>query len=293
MKWKDILDIANDLKKHVEKNQNTPSTIDGLNFKEYSYLLVESVIAPGKEIPNKSIKAAPNHNGDSVNIKMSKDDYVAMAKSISKFIKYNMRLPNFYTYSKKKIDIKLVMYGFAKIIVFYGAEKRLPKTCEFNSSVFKSKSSAKKTSSKYSTKGGAICKQLMNLAKMNINTYKDVYTAIGKIFTYDYYYNDKQTRSQTISRKKGNCTDLNQVEHDALLELYSKKDVQIVRGLVRCNDGKTYGHVWCRIKVSGKWLNIDASAAAKGKPLGDVICSKVVEITDYNPSWAVSDDGKT
>ena len=86
---------------------------------------------------------------------------------------------------------------------------------------------------------------------------------------------------------------MNQVEHDALLELYSKKDVQIVRGLVKCNDGKDYGHVWCRIKINGKWVNIDASAAAKGKKLGEVICSKVVEITDINPSWAVSDDAKT
>ena len=131
----------------------------------------------------------------------------------------------------------------------------------------------------------------MNIAKMSINTYNDVYNAIAKIFTYDYYYNDVQTQAQTIARRKGNCTDLNQVERAALKEL--GYDVQIVRGLVRCNDGKNYGHVWCRIKLNGKWVNIDASAAAKGKPLGSVICAKVVEITNINPSWAVSDDGRT
>ena len=292
MKWNNILKIAEDLKKYVEKNHDTPGRIDGLGFKEYSYILIHTVINPGKEVANKTIRTSPKPTGDTVNVKLSKADYTTMAKSIAKFIDYNMRLPNFYTYSKKKIDIRLVVYCCAKIILFYKKEERLPKTCECNSSVF-TKSSAKKTSAKYTTKGGAICKQLTKLAKMNINNYKDLYAAMGKIFTYDYYYDDKQTRSQTISRRKGNCTDLNQVEHDALLELYSKKDVQIVRGLVKCNDGKDYGHVWCRIKINGKWVNIDASAAAKGKKLGEVICSKVVEITDINPSWAISDDAKT
>ena len=289
MKSNTILKIANDLKKYVEKHNAFPSKIDGLKFQEYSYVLVQGVIHPGKDIANKSIKTAPNPHGDNVNVKVSKSDYVAIAKEIAKFIQHNVRLPNYHTYSKKKIDIRLAIYCFAKIIVFYNAEKRLPKTCEFNSSIFKNN----KSPSKYSTKGKTICKQLMNLAKMNINNYKDLYSAMGKIFTYDYYYNDQQTRSQTISRKKGNCTDLNQVEYDALLEMYPKKDVQIVRGLVRCNDGKNYGHVWCRIKVSGKWVNIDASAAAKGKKLGDVICAKVVEITDINPAWAVKDDAQT
>ena len=291
MNWNGILKLAKDLKKSVEKNHDTPKKIDGLTFNEYSYVLLQGVINPGKAVANKTIKTAPKPSGDNVDVKLKKAEYVAMAKTVTNFISKNVRLPNYYTYSKKNIDIRLVIYGCAKIIVFYDKENRMPNDCTLKSATFKKASS--KSSGKYTTKGGAVCKKLMNLAKMNINNYKDVYAAMGKIFTYDYYYDDQQTQAQTISRKKGNCTDLNQVERSALLELYKKDEVQIVRGLVRCNDGKNYGHVWCRIKVSGKWVNIDASAAAKGKSLGEVICAKVVEVTNINPSWAVSDDGKT
>lgn len=295
MKWESIQKIANDLKKYVEKNKKVPSKIEGLKFQEYSYIMVCGVINPGEADKVQSLlRDAPNPHGDPVAIKASKSDFTQMAKDVKNFMKPNARLPNYVVISKKKVDIRLAIYGFAKIISFYGKEKRMPKTCEFNSSAFSKKSSgSKSTTKKYSTKGGKVCQKLANLAKMDINNYKDVYKAIGKIFTYDFYFNDEQTQAQTISRKKGNCTDLNQVERAALIEIYGNDKVQIVRGLVKCNDGKTYGHVWCRIKVNGKWVNIDASAAAKGKSLGEVICAKVVEITNINPSWAVSDDGRT
>ena len=89
---------------------------------------------------------------------------------------------------------------------------------------------------------------------------------------------------------QGNCVDLNQVEYYSLKELYPKDQIQIVRGVVQCSDGQ-YGHVWCRIKLNGKWVNLDASASAKGKPIGSVICSSVISVTNINPAWAVNDTG--
>ena len=288
MKFNEIVTLSNTVKTYVEKNKMLPSKVGTLIIGEYGSILAKSVLNPQTEIKKVVYSNAPNPVGDSINKTLTRKEFTGIANDVNKFITANKRLPNYVTFQNKKINIKLVIYCFAKIVNFAGKNNRLPNTCEFNSNVFSTSKSAS-----YSTKGGKVCKQLMNLAKMSINNYKDVYQAMGKIFTYDYYYNDVQTQSQTISKRKGNCTDLNQVERAALLELYSKDVVQIVRGLVRCNDGKTYGHVWCRIKVNGNWVNIDASAAAKGKSLGSVICASVVEITNVNPSWAVSDDGKT
>ena len=289
MNWKSIVTLATEVKTYVEKNKKLPSKAGGLTETQYMYILAKAVKFPHNSIVMLNIKEAPNPNGDSISKTLTRNEFTGIANDVNKFISKNQRLPNYVSYQNKKINIDLVTYCFSKIVNFYGKNNRLPNTCQFNSSVF-SKSS--KTSTKYSTKGGAVCKKLASICKMNINDYKDVYKAMSK-FTYDYYYNDVKTQSKTLADKKGNCTDLNQVERAALLELYSKDKVQIVRGLVKCNDGKNYGHVWCRIKVSGKWVNIDASAAAKGKSLGSVICAKVVEITDINPSWAVSDDGRT
>lgn len=289
MNWKSIVTLATEVKTYVEKNKKLPSKAGGLSQTEYMYILVKAVMFPHNSIVKLNIKEAPTPNGDSISKTLTRNEFTGIANDVNKFISKNQRLPNFISYQNKKININLAVYCFAKIVNFYGKNNRLPNTCEFNSNVF-SKSS--KTSTKYSTKGGTVCKKLASICKMNINDYKDVYKAMSK-FTYDYYYNDVKTQSKTLADMKGNCTDLNQVERAALIELYGKDKVQIVRGLVKCNDGNIYGHVWCRIKVSGKWANIDASAAAKGKSLGSVICAKVVEITNINPSWAVSDDGRT
>ena len=141
MKWPNIIKIAEDLKKYVEKNKQIPGKIDGLQFKEYSYLLVCGVINPGQPVTlNSLLRTAPKPTGDNVSIKASKAEYTKMAKEVKEFMKSNVRLPNYVVSSKKKVDIRLAIYGFAKIIVFNKNEKRLPKTCEFNSSAFKSTS---------------------------------------------------------------------------------------------------------------------------------------------------------
>lgn len=285
MKFNEILNISEKIISNVEKQHKIPAKIDNLTPGEYGSILIKSVLNPGKEMPKNKYDNAPGPNGETISKTLTRKEYTDMANHLYKFISKMGRLPNYVSYQNKKVNINLIIYCFAKIIRFYGKNKRLPNTCDFHSSVFNNKSSAK-----YTTKGGTVCKKLVNICKMSINNYKDVYKAMSK-FTYQYYYNDVKKPEKTLQDKAGNCTDLNQIERAALKEL--GYDVQIVRGLVKCNDGNTYGHVWCRIKVSGKWTNIDASAAAKGKSLGSVICAKVVEITNINPSWAVSDDGRT
>lgn len=279
MKWKDIIKNANDIKTSVEKTQKS-NPVPGFSTAEILNIFSKSVLHPGKDItvPATSNYTDPKSSGIYKNL--TSKEYLDVATTTSTWFNHKKTCPNFIKFGKEMISIRLAVFAFAKIIVFYAKNKQMPDTCWFAESVF----------GKKIVQSGNLCKKLSNLSGIIIKDYKSLYQAIMEIFSYDYYYEDGQTQSETISRRKGNCVDLNQVEFAALLELYKEEIIQIVRGTVQCSDG-VYGHVWCRIKTNGKWVNIDASAAAKGKGIGSVICQSVVSITDINPSWAVCDTG--
>ena len=283
MNWSAIVSNAKKIKSNVAKNQKL-GTISGYNSAEILYIFSKAVINPGKNVTlnhNYTNCAAPS--GTAIYQQLPKKEYLDVAKRIVEFMddkKHGYKSPNFITFKKDRIKPRLAIFALAKIIVFYADNKRMANTCWFANSVFNTKT----------TVTGVLCTKLSKLTGVNITNYKTLYTAM-KRFSYDYYYNDKQTQAKTLTRLKGNCVDLNQIEYYCLLEIYSKDKVQIVRGVVKCSDGKNYGHVWCRLLRNGSWLNMDASAAAKGKELGSVICPKVVSITDINPSWAAHDTG--
>lgn len=154
MIWNDTVSIAETVKEYVEKNKKIPTKVKGLTYAEYGCLLTKAVISPGKELVKLNIKNAPNPNGDNVNITFSKKEYVNLAKIINKFISTNNRLPNYVIYNNKKINPKLCIYCFAKIVTFYNANKRLPNTCTFNSGVFKSSSVKSKNKHGHAIKSG-------------------------------------------------------------------------------------------------------------------------------------------
>jgi len=289
MKFKEIVALATDVKKYVEKNHKLPSKSKGIGKAAYEYILIKSMMNIGKDtVQVLSFKEAPAPNGDRISKTLTKKEYQTIASDVNKFINKNKRLPNYVTFQNKKININLVTYCMSKIIVFYDKNNRLPNTCEFNSNIFKSSSNPKSTS-----KGGKVCQALSKASGVTITDYKTLYKAFYYA-VYRYYKNDCFSQAVALKRfaqKLGmNCADLGQLAYYALKEL--GYNVKIVRGVIKCDSG-SFGHIWCRLTVNGKTINFDASAAAKGKSLGTMICGKIVEITDYNPSWAVSDDGRT
>ena len=143
-------------------------------------------------------------------------------------------------------------------------------------------------------------KRLSKALGVTINDHGTLYIAVLKKGKYSYYNNDIYTYNEEIQRiEKGkaiNCTDWGQVGMNTLIGMgFKKEHIRIVRGTVTCpNNNKTYGHVWLQICLNGKWVNYDLSAAAcHGSQMGVLICTKNPKITNINPGWAVSDDGKT
>lgn len=295
IKFKNIKILAKELKEYVEKNKKLPAelTVDKVtyNYRQIGYILSKSVRNIGKDIEVIKVAKAPDATGETVSLTLTKKEYLSAAEDYYKFIekKENRRLPNFQSIKGKKVKQRVSIYSFAKIIVFYSEIGRLPYNCKFYTSETVAKT--KNSSSSKQTKGGTVCKTLHKITGIVITDYKSLYRAFYYA-VYNYYLNDMKTQAKALSNflKGNNCVDLNQLLYYGLEEL-GYKDIQIVRGTILCN--QTYGHVWCRIKINGSWVNIDASAAAKGKPIGNMICGKITSITDYNPSWAVSDDGRT
>lgn len=156
IKFETIIKISKKIKNHVEENHKLPTevTVDNVKY-TYStcaYLLANGVVNPNKSVGLIKMNVAPNPSGETVNLSLTTNEYKALAKNLITFMKpsSSRRLPNYLTYKNKKIKQRVFIYSFAKIIVFYDENKRLPTSCGFKTSETVSKSS-KSSSTKKTT----------------------------------------------------------------------------------------------------------------------------------------------
>lgn len=150
VKFKTIVKIANEIKKHVEKNYVLPGsvTVDGVKYSytQAGYIIAKAVQSPGKDVELINVAKAPKKSGETVELKLTKAEYKEAAKILTDFIKSKKRLPNYLKFKGKKIKQRVFIYSFAKIIVWYNKnENTLPKTCKFRTSETVKKSSDKST----------------------------------------------------------------------------------------------------------------------------------------------------
>lgn len=174
------------------------------------------------------------------------------------------------------------------------------KTCEMYYK--KNKSTSTKTNTSTSTKSETpISDIIQKVGGVKIEGHRSLYNNFYKM-KYKLYYNDIYSREEALKRIQNNqtlnCTDFAQLYYYAYKEQMKAKgwtdEIVIVRGVVTCQSGKSFGHIWCRVKEDGKWINVDPSAAAAhGYGYGTLICTRGYTVTNVNPDWLLSDDGKT
>jgi peptidoglycan hydrolase-like protein with peptidoglycan-binding domain len=174
-----------------------------------------------------------------------------------------------------------------------------PKTCKKLQQQNSNKKESQKTQNSTKTiQKTKLITRLEKATRTTITDYKTLYKAFKNV-KYSYYNNDIYTLTEEITRiEKGeglNCTDQAQIAMKALIDLgYPTSKIRIVRGVVTCKSGKGFGHVWLQINLGRGWINYDPSAiSAHGYKLGQLICTKGYQITNINPAWAVTDDGRT
>ena len=149
-----IMAAATKVRNYVNSYKRLPETVTVGSYKisieEFSYLMSESIVGLNKGSIS-SVKILEGiqdveSGGDSMNAKIYKEQYVDLANRAMTYIQKNKvpaRYAAAYSSSNSKIGnagFDLYTYCFAKILVFYDANKYLPNYCTFESSVFGSSS---------------------------------------------------------------------------------------------------------------------------------------------------------
>ena len=149
-----IMAAATKVRNYVNSYKRLPETVTVGSYKisieEFSYLMSETIVGLNKgSISSVSTLEGiqdVESGGDSMNAKIYKEQYVDLANRAMTYIQNNKvpaRYAAAYSSSNSKIGnagFDLYTYCFAKILVFYDANKYLPNYCTFESSVFKSSS---------------------------------------------------------------------------------------------------------------------------------------------------------
>lgn len=149
-----IMAAATKVRNYVNSYKRLPETVTVGSYKisieEFSYLMSESIVGLNKgSISSVSTLEGiqdVESGGDSMNAKIYKEQYVDLANRAMTYIQNNKvpaRYAAAYSSSNSKIGnagFDLYTYCFAKILVFYDANKYLPNYCTFESSVFGSSS---------------------------------------------------------------------------------------------------------------------------------------------------------
>ena len=274
---KEINKIAETVKNNVEKKQKLP-VISGYSFAEYGYILAKSVVYPGKDITKIKVNPAPAPTGNGISRSIDKSDYIKLAKNFVNFIEQKKQLPNFSYFLTYKIIPKLLIYCFAKIIVYYKEHKALPNYCNFNSKIF--------LTNQKTVSNDDVFNYFVKIFG-NVKTIDDAFNKI-KERGYSYYYDDIYNNKNSIDRIKANrgvnCTDSCQVFwHIGKALGYEVRCVH-----VKCQGGD--GHVRLQFKhktnTNNKWINRDPAAilSKNGQPLTYIWCANGTQLA-INPNW--------
>ena len=174
-----ILTEATEIKLFIEKYKKLPracTLTDGTILSPYStsYLLaslIKNINSSQINLANVIVYNADKHK-DTINEKVSKDDYIFMITNFLNFCIDHKRVPSYITTkkSKTKVSFELFMYAISKIANYYKENNRLPNYCEFNKSVFQNNKTTTKTVKNNTAKSTSTTKKTNNCT----NPYKSV-----------------------------------------------------------------------------------------------------------------------
>ena len=269
-----IITKAETIKNNVKKEYKLGTST------KWAYYICKAIITPNKGVKKLNFDKAPKPKGTHISRQIPKTNILKLAKKLIQFTEKHKRLPNYLTYGDYKIRPRLYTYIFAKTLIFYHKNNRLPNTVNANSKAF--------------TKPIETTNEVYNY-------FVDVFGEFGNTIDgalskvkdkgYSYYYDDLYSNKTGIDRMKQgkgiNCTDSCQIFHNIMLQLIALKKYKKVECLhVQCTSG---GHMKLRItKNDGTTFIRDPACVLSdnGKPLNAVWCTNTPMA--INPQWYMS-----
>lgn len=251
----------------------------GVNSK-WSYYFAKAILNPRKDISKYSFDKAVKPTGTVISRQISKKDYLVMANRLIKYVEANKQLPNYISYGNQKLRVRLYTLMFAKILVSYSKNGKLPDTVNVNSKAFKKPQET--TNEVY-------------------NYFIDVFGSFGNTIDgalqkiagkgYGYYYDDVYSNKEAITRMKQgkgvNCTDSCHVFYNIMLQLIALKKYKKVECLhVKCSGGD--GHVRLRITLNdGTLIYRDPAAVLSNGNVASNWCINGTLLA-IDPAWFMS-----
>ena len=265
MKYKEILENAKVCKSNVEEAYTL-----GISSK-YAYYFAHCILKPKSDVKSVSLEYAPNPIGTHISRQIPKNDYIQLAKDLISFVDKKHRLPNHLLYKNHKIRTRLYCYMFAKIIVYYNKNGKLPGEVNVNYKAF----------TEPHEQSNKVYDYFVQKTRIKPTTLDGILDYVAKHFHYQYYYDDHKSNREVMDTKSGNCTDLLQWLCNMVEPLgYEWKCIH-----VQCKSGG--GHVYGKFRhkkhTDGNWIVRDIACIAKN---GNrcVWCSDGTLI-DVNPQW--------
>jgi hypothetical protein len=238
-----ILEKAQNIKNNVEKNYKLGESTG------WSYYIAKEIIQRTKTVPKIGVKGASKSEGNDFGRQISKDEYLDMAKRLTAYVEKHNQLPNNIKIGNKLMRVSDYTYMFARILVYYDNNKKLPSKANVNSKAF-----TKPT--EYPNKVYGLWVKYIKTKPKYLD---DVCDYIKAHFTYEFYYDDQKSNEDVLKTKAGNCTDLLQM----LSNMADAMDYDFEIIHTQCKQSGV-GHVYGRFKKKGtnNWFTRDIACIA-------------------------------
>ena len=240
--YSEIVKQAKAIKTNAEKEYKKPNS-------KWAYYIAKAIIKPKTTIKKLSIESATKSTGDNFGRQITKNQYLDMAKRLIKYVESKKQIPNYITVTNKHMKGSDFTYMFARILVYYNTNGKLPAYANVNSKAF--------------TKPTEYPNKVYGLWVKHIGTkpkcLDDVCDYVKAHFKYLFYNDDVRSNEEVLEDEAGNCTDLLQM----LCNMANAMDYDWEVYHVRCNVSGV-GHVYGRFKKKGtsSWFTRDIACIA-------------------------------
>lgn len=284
---KNVVEGAKTIKSYYEDYNVLPSSVTagGVEFTmpEFLYVMSESIVGLGSSKTGDvaiiyGVKAPLLPNGEKIDSKLYKKDYMAVANNTVTFIKNNKQAPNYSNSAVGKIIYNELVHGFSGILASYGNNNsRLPNywvftynpvgsssqtgtglneknTVKDTSIYLKSTSNCQVGNSKIKSKVNSLTSGLSTeLAKA-----KAIYNYVRDSISYAFYYDTNYGAVGTYNHGSGNCVD----QSHLLVAMFRTAGfpARYVHGTCTFTDG-TEGYVWVQVLIEGNWHVADPTSS--------------------------------
>ena len=141
--YNEIVKIANKQKKNVEANNELAHSY------KWAYYFAYTILKPKQSIKSIKFNKAIKPSGHDFKAKVPIEFVLKWGKALIKYVQKNKRMPSYAVWGNIHIAPEVYCYMYARAVVYYAQNGKLPKTVYVDTSLFK-----KKTKHGHATKHG-------------------------------------------------------------------------------------------------------------------------------------------